>query len=90
MSYANFRMLIYELLKNYPDIVPEETPLDILDSKSAIFISKNGKDTNHPRHISRRVNSLRNGEKWKIYKIDWCERGMQLADIAAKNIDEND
>ena len=37
MSLENFRMLIYEFLKKYPGIVPEEAPLDILDSKSAFL-----------------------------------------------------
>ena len=36
MALAHFRMLIHELLKNDPDIVPEEAPLIVLDSKSAI------------------------------------------------------
>ena len=25
-----------------------------------------------------------------MHKIDWCEGGLQLADIATKNIGEND
>ena len=31
---------------------------------------------------------MRNGEKCTIYKIDWCEGGLQLADIATNNIGE--
>ena len=46
-----------------PDIVPEETPPIILDGKSSICMAKNGKDNKHPRHISRRINLVRNGEK---------------------------
>ena len=61
MALAHFRMLIRELLNKDPDIVPEEGPIIILDSKSAIFMSKNGKDTKHTRHISRRVHFVRNG-----------------------------
>ena len=45
------------------DIVPEEAPLIILDIKSAMFMAKNGKDNNHTRHISRRVNFVSNCEK---------------------------
>ena len=26
----------------------------------------------------------------KIHKIDWCEGGLQLADITTKNFGEND
>ena len=32
-ALANFRMLIHELLNKDPDIVPEEDPLIVLDSK---------------------------------------------------------
>ena len=37
-------------------------PLTILDSKSAVFMDKNGKDTKHTRQIFRRVNLVSNGE----------------------------
>ena len=53
-------------------------------------MAKNGKDTKHTRHISRRMNFLRNGEKCKMHKIYWCEVGIQLEDIYTKNVDEND
>ena len=52
-------------------------------------MSENGKDTNRTRHIARRVHFVRNGEKCKIHKIDWCEGGLTLADIANKNVGEN-
>ena len=61
-----------------------------MDGKSDVCIVNNGKDTNHTMHISRRVHFVRNGKKLKIHKIDWCERGMQLADIATKNVGENE
>ena len=35
MTLAHFRMLVAELLNEYPDEVPKEAPLIILDSKSA-------------------------------------------------------
>ena len=63
MDLAHFRMLINELLNKYPDIVPEEAPLIALDIKSAICMAKNGMDTKHTRHIARRMNLVRNGEK---------------------------
>ena len=53
-------------------------------------MAKNGKYTKHTRHISRRMHFVRNGEKCKIYKIDWCEGGLQLADIGTKNVGESD
>ena len=89
MALSHFRMLIHELLNNYPDIFPEESPLIVLDSKSAMCMANNGKDTKHIRNIYRRVYLVSNGEKCKIEKIDWCEGGVQLADIATKNVGEN-
>ena len=77
MSLAYIRILIHEFLNKDPDIVPEEAPMIILDSKSAVCIAKNGKDTKHTREITRIMYLVRNGEKWKIHKIDWCEGGLQ-------------
>ena len=53
-------------------------------------MAKNGKDAKHTRNIARRMNFVRNGEKCKTQKIDWCEGGMQLADIGTKNVSEPD
>ena len=89
MALAHFRMLIHELLNKDPDIVTKEAPLIILDSKDDFCMAKNGKDTNHIRHISRRVNFVSNCEKCKMHRIDWCEGGLQLVDIVANNFGEN-
>ena len=56
MYLAYFRMLIHELLNNDPDIVPKEYPILILDSKSAVSIDNNGKDTKHTWNIAIKVN----------------------------------
>ena len=56
-------MLIHKFLNKDPDIVPEEAPLLILDIKYALCMANGGKDTKHTRHIARRVNFVRNGEK---------------------------
>ena len=90
MDLAHFRMFIHEFLNKDPDIVPEEDPLIVLDSKSAMCMAKNGKDTKHTRHISRRINFVINGEKCKMHKIYWFEGGMQLADIGTDNVSEPD
>ena len=45
MALAHFRMLINEFLNKDPDIVPEESPLIVLDSKYDMWMDKNGKDT---------------------------------------------
>ena len=66
-------MLIHELLNEDPYIVPNEDPLIVFDSKSAMFMAKNGKDTKHTRHIVRIMHFERNGEKCKMQKNDWCE-----------------
>ena len=51
---------------------------------------KNGKDAKHTRHISRRLQCMRNFEKSKMHKIYWCEGGLQLVYIVTKNDGEND
>ena len=61
MALAYFRMLVDELLNEDSDMVPKEDPLIFLDSKSAMCMAKNGKDTKHTRHISRRMYFVRNG-----------------------------
>ena len=63
MDLAHFRMLIHELLNKDQDIVPEEDPLIVFDSKYAMCMANNGKDTKHTRHVARRMNFVRNGEK---------------------------
>ena len=76
MDLSHFRMLIHEFLNKDTDIVPEEAPMIVLDSKSDIYMSKNGKDTKHTRHIAKSMHLVRNGEKCKMHKIDWCEGGL--------------
>ena len=90
MDLAHFRMLIHELLNKDTDIVPEEYPLIVLDSKYAMCMANNGKDTKHTRHISRRMHFVRNGEKFKMHKIDWCDGVLKLADIGTNNVGETD
>ena len=90
MALARFRMLVHEILNEDPDMVPKEAPLIVLDSKSTMCMAKNGRDTKHTRHIARRMYFVRNGEKCKMQKIDWCEGGLQLADIGTKNVSEPD
>ena len=52
-------------------------------------MAKNGKYTKHKRHVSRIMHLVRNGENWKMHKIDWCGGGLQLSDIYTKNFDVN-
>ena len=60
MDLAHFIMFVHELLNDDPEMVPKEAPLIVLDSKSAMCMAKNGKDTKHNRHIARRMHSLQN------------------------------
>ena len=62
----------------------------VLDSKSAICMTKNDKDTKHTRHISSSMHYVRNEEKCNMHKIDWCEGGLQLAEIFTKNAGDPD
>ena len=66
MVLAHFRMLIHELINKDPDMVPNEAPVIVLDSKSDICMDKNGKDTKHTRHIARRMHFVRNEEIMSI------------------------
>ena len=70
MDLAHFRMLVHKLLNEGPDMVPKEAPLIVLDSKSAMCMAENGKDTKHTRHIARRMHFVSNREKCKMHKID--------------------
>ena len=63
MALAHFRMFIHELLNKDQYIVPERAPLMIFDNKFPVCMAKNGNDTKHTRHISRRIDFVRNGEK---------------------------
>ena len=53
-------------------------------------MANNGKDTKHTRHVAKVINFVRNGEKFKMNKIDWCEGGLQLTDIGTRNVSEPD
>ena len=90
MALAHFMMLVHELFNEDSDMVTKEAPLIVLDSRSAMCMAKNVRDTKHTRHIARRMHFVRNGEKCKMHKIEWCEGGLQLADIGTKNVSEPD
>ena len=90
MALAHFRILIHGFLNKDPEIFPEEAPIIFLDSKSAICMANNGKDTKHTRNIASRMDFVRNVEKCKMHKIDWREGGLKLANIATNNVGEND
>ena len=53
-------------------------------------MANNDKDTKHTWNFARRVHFVINGENCKIHKIEWCEGGLQLENIATKNVVETD
>ena len=61
-----------------------------MDSKSALCMANDGKYTKHTRHITRRVNFVRNCEKCKMRKIELCEVGLKLAYNATNHFGDND
>ena len=69
MALAHFSMLVHELLNEDPDMVLKEAPFIVLDKKSSMCMAKNGRDTEHTRHIARRMNFVRNEEKCNMHKI---------------------
>ena len=49
MALAQFRIINNEFLNKDPGVVTEQAPLTILDSKSAVYLANNGKDTKNTR-----------------------------------------
>ena len=47
-------------------------------------MANNGKYTKHTRKIARRMHFVRNGEKFKMHKIEWCEGGLQLQTLVLR------
>ena len=86
MALAHFRMLKNELEGKDPDEAPEDPPLVILDSKSGVDMAKNGKDTKHTRHITRRMHFVCQGQAMGLHALRWVEARLQLADIGTKNV----
>ena len=75
MPLSHFSMINNDFLNKDPDVVPEQAPLDILDIKSAVFMSNNGEDTKHTRQIYRRMHFIRNGKECNMHRPVWCDGG---------------
>ena len=86
MALLHFRMLNNELLKKHPDVVPKQEPIIILDIKSDVCMSKNGRDTKHTRHISRIMHIVRNDKERNIHKTVWCEGSLKITYIGTNNV----
>ena len=67
MYLTHFIILNNELMNKYLDVVPEQSPLIILDIKSALYMAQNGKDAKHTGHIVRRIHFLINAYDWNLH-----------------------
>ena len=65
---------------------PDASNLITLDKKSDVYMDNNGNDTNNTRYIARILHFARNGETYKLHRIDCREGGLQYADISTKNV----
>ena len=88
MALTHFGIIMNELLNKDPDLVTEQEPLIILDSKKDFCMDKNGKYIKPTRNISRRFHFVRNGKEYNLHKPVWCEVGLKLAEIGTNNIRE--
>jgi len=85
MAASHLRMLLCE----FEGVRDEDTPATTIyfDSKSAIAIGANYKDTKHTRHIMRRYHYVRQNIAANRFKTQWIGTEFQLADIGTKNND---
>jgi len=82
MASSHLRMLLAELEDSTEDSL---APTNIyFDSRSAIAMGINFRDTKHTRHILRRYHYVREGVKSKRFNILWLQTLLQLADIGTK------
>ena len=67
--------------------LPNPPTVVMVDNKSAVQMSLNGKLTKHTRHISRRYHYVKEGAKLKLHAITWCPGEDMVADIMTKSTD---
>ena len=89
MDISHFRILNNEFPNKDIYVVPEQSPLVILGSKSAVCVDKNVNYTKHIINISRIMHFVRNGEELNIHNTVWSGGGLQLADIGTNNVRED-
>ena len=82
MVASHLRMLLCKLEGTTDEKLP---PMTIyFDSKSAIAISANYKDTKHTRHIMRRYHYVRHNFATNRFSAKWIGTEFQLADVGTK------
>jgi hypothetical protein len=84
MATDHHRMMLNELEKLDPDANPSPIPL-LMDSISAIAMSKSIKDTKRTRHIQRRMHYVREAEAQGRILPGWINQKFQFSDIGTKN-----
>ena len=82
-------MVTNELTGTEPDEFGNPPVLILLDSESAIAMSRNQRDSKHTRHIERRVHYVRQGQKSGQHRLEYVPADLQLADIGTKNLPAN-
>jgi hypothetical protein len=85
MAASHLRMLLCELNGTKDEGTP---PTSIyFDSKSAIAMGANYRDTKHTRHIMRQFHYVRDNIAANRFTSKWVNTESQLADIGTKNND---
>jgi len=85
MAASHLRMLLCE----FEGTCDEDTPPTSIyfDSKSAIAMGENYKDTKHTRHIMRRYHYVRENIAAHRFSSKWISTEFEIADIGTKNND---
>jgi hypothetical protein len=83
MACSHLRMLLCEM--EGIDESQLETTNIFFDSKSAIAMGSNYRDTKHTRHILRRYHYVRENIANKRFSMEWITSEFQVADIGTKN-----
>jgi hypothetical protein len=82
MATSHLRMLLAKW-ENTTDETLAPTNI-YFDSRSAIAMESNFRDTKHTHHILRRYHYVREGIKSKRFNMLWLQTLVQLADIGTK------
>jgi hypothetical protein len=82
MATSHLHMLLAELVGTSDESLE---PTNIyFDSRSAMAMGSNFRDTKHTRHILRRYHYVREGVQSKRFSMCWIQTLLQLADIGTK------
>ena len=90
MATSHVRMVTNEFMRIPVDTYGEPPTKILLDSESAIAMSKNSRDSKRTRHIERRVHYVRQGQGTGMHSLEYVPADLQLADIGTKNLSAQD